>query len=216
MALVIARLKPQLLAAGWRVLTSEEDEVAKLSDKVRLAGCALISAAALLPSLPIRIRVLSASVIGPPADSSLAAGHVRCDEVLCDGEKAHLLFWQLLLRDHAEAIGMLSSLPEHYSTAEGASYPCILKAAQGEHGRNVFIVHSAEEVQTRTSGALGTGSGWLLQELIRGRLEHSVSMLVNQGKEKAVSTPLPPRLKQSRRSRAMFWKKRGGREWPSV
>jgi len=52
----------------------------------------------------------------------------------------------------------------------------------GEHGRNVFIVHSADQVHGHTGGKLGAGSGWLLQELIRGQDEHSVSMLVHQGK----------------------------------
>ena len=58
--------------------------------------------------------------------------------------------------------------------------PCLLKAAIGEHGQDIFIVKSAEEVHEHAPGG-GFGSKWLLQELI-GRHEVSTSLLVQDGK----------------------------------
>ena len=36
-------------------------------------------------------------------------------------------------------------LPQHYATLGEATYPCVLKGAQGQYGKNVHVVHSAEE-----------------------------------------------------------------------
>jgi len=118
MALTIARLRPQLVAAGWMVLSSAESTIARLSNK-------------------------------------------------------------LGLREHAEQLGMLDHLPRHWSTPAEAQYPCMLKAAIGYHGKNIHIVNSPEEVDELASDGLGTE--WLLQELIPGSTEYSVSLLVNEG-----------------------------------
>lgn len=83
------------------------------------------------------------------------------------------------LHRHADNLGLLSTLPQHYNSPDEAEYPCILKAAVGQHGKNVYIVHAPEEVRKWTSGAFGPG--WLLQELISGTLEYSTSLLVSDG-----------------------------------
>eukprot|EP00966_Prymnesium_polylepis_P257691 5953157-Prymnesium_polylepis.1 len=88
------------------------------------------------------------------------------------GDKAHF-------HAYAAEIGMLKCLPRHYATPDAAQYPCILKAAQGEYGRDVHIVHSKADVRAIASG--GFGSEWLLQELIAGTLEQSTSLLLKGG-----------------------------------
>lgn len=118
MAITIARLRPQLLAAGWQLLTSEEEVVERLSNKAALAR-------------------------------------------------------------YAAQLNMLDSLPQHYAAPEVAVYPCILKAALGEHGKNVHIVRSADEATAIATE--GYGTDWLLQELCPGAVEHSVSLLVRDG-----------------------------------
>mmetsp|Transcript_69033 Transcript_69033/g.114743 ORF Transcript_69033/g.114743 Transcript_69033/m.114743 type:complete len:330 (-) Transcript_69033:392-1381(-) len=119
MAIVIARLQSQLLAAGWKLLTCDERVVAQLSNKASL-------------------------------------------------------------RDYAEKIGMLKQLPLHFASPEVAKYPCMLKAAVGEHGRNVYRVSNAEDVFTWAPN--GLGSDWLLQEIIPGAVEYSASLLVRDGR----------------------------------
>jgi len=83
------------------------------------------------------------------------------------------------LHRHAEQMGLLSTLPQHYRGPAEADYPCVLKAAVGQHGKNVHIVHSPEEVRKWTSDAFGPN--WLLQELITGACEYSTSLLVLDG-----------------------------------
>lgn len=118
MAVTIARLRPQLLAAGWQLLTSDEEVVERLSNKAALAR-------------------------------------------------------------YAAELNMMESLPRHFSAPEEAVYPCILKAALGEHGKNVYIVRSAAEANAITTE--GYGSDWLLQELVPGSVEYAVSLLVRDG-----------------------------------
>ena len=74
---------------------------------------------------------------------------------------------------------MLTHLPAHYANPAEARYPCLLKAAEGEHGQNIHIVNSAEDVLAITSD--GFGSTWLLEEMCDGSLELSVSLLVVAG-----------------------------------
>lgn len=83
------------------------------------------------------------------------------------------------LHDHAKECGLLGSLPQHYTSPDTAKYPCVLKAAVGHHGKDVFIVQSKAEVHKIAQE--GFGSQWVLQELISGHKEYSVSMLVEHG-----------------------------------
>ena len=57
---------------------------------------------------------------------------------------------------------------QHWTSPDDAAYPCILKAAIGEHGQDIHIVRSAAEVLAVTRS--GFGSKWLLQEMIPGCL----------------------------------------------
>lgn len=57
------------------------------------------------------------------------------------------------LRARAERLGLLDALPRHFGDAATARYPSVLKPADGEHGRDVMIVKSAEEAVSR-------GYGW--------------------------------------------------------
>lgn len=83
------------------------------------------------------------------------------------------------LHELAEEICMQAHLPRHYDSPEHAEYPCVLKAAEGEHGKNVYIVSSCKDVLQVT--ASGFGSRWLLQELVLGCQECSASLLVEDG-----------------------------------
>jgi carbamoylphosphate synthase large subunit len=118
MAVTIARLQGELLAAGWKLLTCDHNLVSRLSNKVSL-------------------------------------------------------------REHAEALGLLNFLPRHYSSPQASRYPCILKTAEGEHGKNVHIVRSIQDALDVTT--TGFGSEWLLQELIPGCEEYACSVLVDNG-----------------------------------
>lgn len=90
------------------------------------------------------------------------------------GQKANL-------HNYAAGLGLIHHLPKHWGSPETASYPCILKASVGDHGRDVFIVHSPAEAHEKATGG-GFGSRWLLQELCAGRIEHATSLLVQRGK----------------------------------
>ena len=85
------------------------------------------------------------------------------------------------LHAFAKERGLLAHLPRHYETPERASYPCMLKAAVGEHGRDVFIVHSAKEVREKAAGGFPGAGKWLLQELCPGSTEHATTLLVKDG-----------------------------------
>lgn len=83
------------------------------------------------------------------------------------------------LHDYARDLGLLARLPRHYPSPEASEYPCILKAALGQHGKDVYIVQNPHEVRAVTTGGFGTT--WLLQELCSGEIEYSVSLLVLEG-----------------------------------
>lgn len=78
------------------------------------------------------------------------------------GQKANL-------HAYAKSLNLLEHLPQHYSSPDTAKYPCMLKAAVGEHGKDVFIVHSAAEVRKLAvggfPGSVKSGRQWLLQEI---------------------------------------------------
>mmetsp|Transcript_36949 Transcript_36949/g.106410 ORF Transcript_36949/g.106410 Transcript_36949/m.106410 type:complete len:350 (-) Transcript_36949:163-1212(-) len=84
------------------------------------------------------------------------------------------------LYKHARALCIDRALPRHYDSPEAAEYPCILKASVGQHGKDVFIVNSIEEVLN--IAAEGFGDNWLLQELVAGVQEYSTSLLVEGGR----------------------------------
>ena len=86
----------------------------------------------------------------------------------------------------------------------------MLKASSGEHGRDVFIVHSKEEVAEKAAGGFNSGK-WLLQAL-RGRIECATSLLVvratstrrpTSGPSYRVRGPPPP--PRSRRNTSRRW-----------
>ncbi|CAJ1400357.1 unnamed protein product [Effrenium voratum] len=83
------------------------------------------------------------------------------------------------LQDFAKANGLMDFLPRRYASAECAEFPCILKKAYGEFGKECCIVNSTEEVHQVAKE--GLGSQWVLQELIRGRCEVSTTVLVDCG-----------------------------------
>jgi hypothetical protein len=56
----------------------------------------------------------------------------------------------------------------------------MLKAAVGEHGRDVFIVDSADDVAQKAAGDFES-ERWLLQELCAGNTEYATSLLVVDG-----------------------------------
>ena len=90
---------------------------------------------------------------------------------------------KVALRSHARSLGLSGYLPAEYPTLAEASYPAILKAGDGTAGDGVYIV-DGEDDALRRLGRLGPeslGTVWTLQELVRGRVEHSVSLIVEDG-----------------------------------
>lgn len=103
----------------------------------------------------------------------------------CEPEIVAELGDKCSLIERARELGLHKHLPRSYASLEAASYPCILKAARGEYGRTVHIVASASHARKllRSHAAgFGAGSRYVLQELVRGRVEHSLSLLVEEGR----------------------------------
>lgn len=98
----------------------------------------------------------------------------------CAPHTVHNLSNKARLYQYAREHGLLKYLPRHYTSPETCQYPCILKAAIGQHGKDVYIVRSREEVYEIARD--GFGSIWLLQELVSGQMEYSISLLVDNGK----------------------------------
>ena len=88
---------------------------------------------------------------------------------------------KVAFRDHAAALGLLQSLPQHYDSPADATFPCVMKGAEGNHGQNVKIISTRELLELKTEIDWGNGRT-LLQELIPGRVEHACSVLVSDGK----------------------------------
>ena len=134
-----------------------------------------------------------------PAGASCWLLPCKCDTAIEIGQYADELVtngWKLLtcaadvvarignkynLFRHAEALGMLEYLPQHYETPASASYPCMLKAHAGEHGKGIYIVHSADEIAAKSGSPMFDKTKWLLQELCAGRIEKATSLLVKDG-----------------------------------
>ncbi|KAK3238385.1 hypothetical protein CYMTET_51596 [Cymbomonas tetramitiformis] len=98
----------------------------------------------------------------------------------CDKRVVARLSNKSTFRDHAEALGLLRHLPEHYPTPEMAMFPCIMKGAEGNNGQNVKIVTSGEMLRHKVGLDWASGRV-LLQELVPGRVEYSCSLLVMDG-----------------------------------
>mmetsp|Transcript_76161 Transcript_76161/g.218215 ORF Transcript_76161/g.218215 Transcript_76161/m.218215 type:complete len:686 (-) Transcript_76161:208-2265(-) len=86
-----------------------------------------------------------------------------------------------LFEKYAVELGLQEHLPKHYTSAESAAYPCILKPPTGEFGKNMSIVRSPADVRI-ILGDKPPGDTLLLQELVPGRYEYSTSMLVLEGR----------------------------------
>eukprot|EP00930_Biecheleria_cincta_P061965 TRINITY_DN47495_c0_g1_i1.p1 TRINITY_DN47495_c0_g1~~TRINITY_DN47495_c0_g1_i1.p1 ORF type:complete len:490 (+),score=40.21 TRINITY_DN47495_c0_g1_i1:30-1472(+) len=80
----------------------------------------------------------------------------------------------------AKRLNLARHLPEHFENASDASYPCILKPAVGQYGKDTSIVHSVEDVVAVT-GTPAISGDWVLQECVSGHMEYSTSMLVSHG-----------------------------------
>jgi hypothetical protein len=104
--------------------------------------------------------------------------------VACEPKLVSTLGDKLSLCERAHELGLQQHLPRAYATLESASYPCILKAARGEYGRTVHICTSANQARKllRSHAAgFGAGARYVLQELVSGTEEHSLSLLVEDG-----------------------------------
>jgi hypothetical protein len=84
------------------------------------------------------------------------------------------------LHAYAQELGLQKHLPRHYASPQQAVYPCMLKAAVGDHGKGIYIVNSEDNVTEKATGGFDCGK-WLLQELCAGNLEYATSLLVQDG-----------------------------------
>ncbi|CAK9105710.1 unnamed protein product [Durusdinium trenchii] len=82
--------------------------------------------------------------------------------------------------EYAKEKGIGASTPRCFGTAGEAEYPCILKPELGTFGKDTHVVRSEEEVDRLTRGE-GLAPKWVLQELVPGRLEYSITLLVLKG-----------------------------------
>eukprot|EP00928_Gymnodinium_smaydae_P033806 TRINITY_DN24112_c0_g1_i2.p1 TRINITY_DN24112_c0_g1~~TRINITY_DN24112_c0_g1_i2.p1 ORF type:complete len:308 (+),score=20.70 TRINITY_DN24112_c0_g1_i2:153-1076(+) len=102
----------------------------------------------------------------------------------CAPEVVRTLNDKARLWEHASRLDLARYLPRHYSvtTPADASYPCILKSATGEFGKDCHIVRCEDDVRHHLSQRGAARCEWLLQELIAGKMEYSVSLIVQHGK----------------------------------
>ena len=103
----------------------------------------------------------------------------------CDPGLVSRLGDKCRLHDFMVELELEKHLPKRYASPEAATYPCILKAAKGEYGKTVHIVDSIGQVRRLLrsfKAGFGEGARYLLQELVRGPIEHSVSLLVEDGR----------------------------------
>jgi len=98
----------------------------------------------------------------------------------CDPGTVSRLDNKAAFQAHAQALGLSAYLPTCFTEPEGAAYPCVLKPATGEFGRDARIVRSPADV-LRVTGEEGLRSSWVLQELITGCFEFSTALLVERG-----------------------------------
>merc|ERR1712150_68422 len=98
----------------------------------------------------------------------------------CDHELMQKLSNKALLRDYAEERGLAEFLPRPYRRVEDAEFPCILRSADGEFGKDCHIVNSEEQV--RRLAPRGLGEQWVLQELIYGSSEQSTAVVADKGR----------------------------------
>lgn len=96
----------------------------------------------------------------------------------CDPELIATLCNKSSLTEYAERLGLEKHVPRRWNSAEEAQYPCVLKPAKGEHGKNTWIIKTPEEVNWYTNESR---KDWLLQEHIWGCMEYSTSLLVKDG-----------------------------------
>eukprot|EP00439_Symbiodinium_sp_Y106_P051717 s3560_g6.t3 len=97
----------------------------------------------------------------------------------CDPDLVEALDDKVKLFEHAQRLGLGSFLPQRYTTAEAATYPCMLKPASGQYGEGARIVNNSADVQCVVG--LDVGTDWVLQEMIQGHYEYSTSLLVWHG-----------------------------------
>lgn len=81
----------------------------------------------------------------------------------------------------AKRLNLAQHLPKHFAKANDARYPCVIKPAVGQYGKDTSIVHSVEDVVAIT-GTPDISGDWVLQECVSGCMEYSTSMLVSHGK----------------------------------
>ena len=146
----------------------------------------------------------SSTLPTPPSDLAGRLWLLPCTEEVAEAIARHrdelrALGWRVLaadsvalvatlgnkvaLRTHAEELGLQAHLPTAYPSLDEADYPAILKAGDGTAGEAVFIVDSegAALAKLGRAGPASLGRLWTLQELVYGRVEHSVSLLVVDG-----------------------------------
>ena len=69
----------------------------------------------------------------------------------CDEAVISRLSNKASLSDYAKRLGMLTHLPAHYANPAEARYPCLLKAAEGEHPAVIFKLISDYQVDINGS-----------------------------------------------------------------
>lgn len=97
----------------------------------------------------------------------------------CDPDLVEALDDKVKLFEHAQRLALGSFLPQRYTTAEAATYPCMLKPASGQYGEGARIVNNSADVQCVIG--LDVGTDWVLQEMVPGHYEYSTSLLVWHG-----------------------------------
>lgn len=105
--------------------------------------------------------------------------------IACEPRLVSTLGDKLSLCEHVHELGLGQHLPARYASPGVATFPCILKAARGEYGNTVHLVTSAGQARKLLrshSAGFGAGGRFVMQELVQGHIEHSLSLLVEDGR----------------------------------
>jgi len=114
------------------------------------------------------------------AENARALQNLGWKVIACDPNLVDILRNKSKLRALADELGLLRVMPRHYKVVGVARFPCILKPAIGTFGKNTFIIESEQDLARHLPSGLDTDS-WVLQELIKGDLEYSTTLLVRDG-----------------------------------
>lgn len=192
-ALKQAFAEQSVRSTSGRVLYHFVPSKARWEEGLALLECGAVNTIKWESGLPLPVPPQSSTWLLPCSDAAGVAIARHRDELrrlgwrvlACSPALVSTLGDKVSLRVRACELGLERHLPRSYASLEAATYPCILKAARGEYGKTVHMVESsgqARKLLRSHAAGFGAGARYVMQELVRGSVEHSLSLLVEDGR----------------------------------